>query len=351
MDPLSCLLTRRHFLEAAAIEAALAPWWRPQSSATRSGEVIISAVGDVTLGYHFPALFDRVRREWGTKAAFLFPFVRVRNWLASSDLCIANCEGTFTNCDKPRTKSYTFKAPPELARCLRAGGVSVVNLANNHFMDYGDAGASETIEACLAHGVVYTGGGLDRSDAESPRFFTRNGIRIAHIGCAQVGRSLAARTPGPGTHPCTERTYDIVKEAKQACDVVVVSCHWGVERTPYPTSEQRKAARCFIDAGASVVFGHHPHVLQGVEQYEHGVIFYSLGNFAFGGNRFPADRDSVIARVRCTARGVESFEMVPVITHPAHSVFQPYVPDDDVRARILAKLEERSTQLSPPRSA
>lgn len=351
MDAVSGLLTRRHFFEVTALEAALAGWFPLKTPAARSGEAVISAVGDVTLGYHFPALFERVRREWGVNAAFVYPFLRVRKWLASSDLCVANCEGTFTNSEKARAKAYTFKGSPALARCLRAGGVSLVNLANNHFMDYGDAGAIETIEACLAQGVAYSGGGVDRCDAESPRFFRRNGVRIAHIGCAQVGRSLAARTPGPGTHPCAARTFDIVKVAKRVSDVVVVSCHWGVERMSYPTVEQRKAARGFIDAGADVVFGHHPHVLQGVERCGHGIIFYSLGNFAFGGNRFPADRDSIIARVRCTTAGVESFETVPVITHPAHSVFQPYVPAADDRGRILAKLEQRSNQLSSRRSA
>ncbi|GMU92067.1 MAG: hypothetical protein AMXMBFR4_11250 [Candidatus Hydrogenedentota bacterium] len=340
----STQIDRRAFLERVATHASFLAPLRPSVRLSTDPNLTITAVGDVTLGYHFPRYFDRVKSEWG-ESAYAQPLGRVRALLASSDVCLANCEGTLTTSDRGRDKAYVFKGPPELARCLSQGGVTAVNLANNHFMDFGEAGAKDTLDACLAEGIQYYGGGRDSVDAAAPLLICRNGVRLGVLGCALVGRSCAAGRRNPGTNPCTDRMYGAIRSTKSYCDVVAVSCHWGVERQTAPVAEQVRTARRFIDAGADIVFGHHPHVLQGIERYAHGVIFYSLGNFAFGGNLFPADRDSIVARVTCGRSGVRRIEFAPVVTHPAPSVFEPFVPAFEHAERITKKVEALSRAL------
>lgn len=341
----STQIDRRAFLERVATHASFLAPLRPSVRLSTDPNLTITAVGDVTLGYHFPRYFERVKSEWRDQSAYAQPLGRVRALLASSDVCLANCEGTLTMSERARDKTYVFKGPPELARCLSEGGVTAVNLANNHFMDFGEAGARDTLEACLAHGIQYYGGGRDSADAATPLLICKNGVRLGVLGCAQVGRSCAAGRRSPGTNPFTDRVYGAIRSTKSYCDVVAVSCHWGVERQTTPIAEQVRTARGFIDAGADIVFGHHPHVLQGIERHAHGVIFYSLGNFAFGGNLFPGDRDSIVARVTCGRSGVKRVEFAPVVTHPAPNVFEPFVPESEHANRIIRKIEGLSRSL------
>ena len=312
----------------------------------KTPKVIISGAGDVTLGWAFPRMFDALKKEFGEEYAFQAPFEKVAEYFRNSDISIVNLEGTLTNYTNPRPKKFNFRGSPEFAKCLNLGNISIVNLSNNHFMDFYERGAIETIETLEESKIEYCGGGRTIEEASKPKIIEKNGIKIAFLGYADIGKEYPARIGRAGTNPFEiEKIKREVNEAKSISDIVAVSCHWGIERAVIPTNTQETYAKTLVDSGANIVFGHHPHVLQGIEKYNGAVIFYSLGNFVFGGNTFPNDRDSIIARVTCNKTGVEDSEIVPVITHPRSTYFQPFVPDEMKKREIELKLSKRSAQI------
>lgn len=339
---LSNLMNRRKFLELSSF--AIASFYFKSSFSQekdKENEIIIGGTGDVTLGGSFPEMFNSLSQDYGEERAFKFPFEKVYDYFLNSDINIVNLEGALTTSDKVRPKKFNFKGDPKYTKCLREGGINIVNIANNHIMDFYEEGALDTISALNDFGIEYCGAGKDIEDASMPRFFERKGVKVGFLGYAFVGADYPARNNSAGTN-----VYDPLKiksqicEAKDNCDLLVVSTHWGVEREYFPNNGQRNFGKIFIDNGADIVFSHHPHVLQGIEKYQNGIIFYSLGNFVFGGNSFPSDRDSIIARVKCNKNGILDFEIVPIVTHPRVRVFQPYVPKDILK--IKNKLQERS---------
>ena len=308
--------------------------------------ITISGAGDVTLGYRFDEMFRFISRQGGEEAAHYFPFKNVSNIFKNSDISIVNLEGALTFSNKLRPKKFNFKGNPKFARCLVEGSIDIVNLANNHIMDFYEEGALDTISALDEHKILYTGGGKNLDDAVTPRFIERNGIKVGFLGYAIVGADYPARDNSAGTNKYTlQKSKKELSEAKGESDILVISCHWGIERAPFPTPQQKTIARGFIDSGADIVFAHHPHVIQGIEKYQQGIIFYSLGNFIFGGNTFPSDRDSFVAQVACNKQGIMSFSYIPVITHPKPLIFQPYVPAEKEKKRIEEKIKNRSKLL------
>ena len=303
--------------------------------------VSISGAGDVTLGYWFPEMFEKIKREFGEDEAFRFPFAKVKKYFGESDISIVNLEGALTNYSRAVPKKFNFKGDPKYARCLVEGSIDIVNLANNHLMDYYEKGALDTFNALDKQGVLYCGAGRNIDDAKELRVIRKEGVDVGFLGYAKVGRGYPAKGNSAGTNPFNRNsTFSEIKEAKDYCDVLVVSCHWGIERDSFPTREDVNDGRKMVDSGADVIFGHHPHVIQGIEEYNKGLVCYSLGNFVFGGNSFPADKDSMIVRAEMGKEGFRDYSVVPVITHPASRVFQPYVPEDS--ERILDKIEIRS---------
>jgi poly-gamma-glutamate capsule biosynthesis protein CapA/YwtB (metallophosphatase superfamily) len=336
-------MNRREFCKSVAL-SSLSLVGKRSFGQVDDYKIVISGAGDVTLGFRFGEMFDKIENSFGEEEAFRFPFLNVKEFFYGSDISIVNLEGTLTNYGRKRPKKFNFKGDPRFVKCLSDGGIEVVNLGNNHFMDFYEQGALDTLDTLDLEGINYCGGGRDEVDSSNPRFITSNDVVVGFLGYALVGRDFPAGKNSPGVNKYTsQKAKDEIKYAKDNSDLVVVSCHWGIEREPFPTREQREVAKLMVDSGADIVFGHHPHVIQGVEKYNSGLIFYSLGNFVFGGNSFPSDRDSMIARVTCSKQGVESFSIVPVMTHPQSMIFQPYVPEDT--SRIREKIISRSRNL------
>lgn len=244
----------------------------------------ISAAGDVVLPEKYP--FGKVAKYFRDSIGFV------------------NLEGALTDSSKAITKQFTFKSNPESAKYLKSANISVVNLANNHFMDYGIDGALDTLKALDAAGVKYCGGGADFRKASSPVVIP-GAISVAFLGYALVGRSYQAMEQKPGTYP-----FRLVENVRDIADIVVVSCHWGKELETRQNLEQETVGRGFINAGADLVLGHHPHVTQPIEEYKKGLIYYSLGNFVFGHNR-----DSIIARITLSKKGIEYYETIQIISN------------------------------------
>jgi hypothetical protein len=206
----------------------------------------------------------------------------VASVVASADLVIANMEGAVAADAAPIVKSGpVFHVDPEQAEVQAALGISVVSLANNHAMDYGPAGMLRTLDACRRAGTEACGAGADLRAALAPVVREVRGTTVAIIGlCEREFGTAAEGAPGTAwiSHPLA---LDAVSDAARVVDVVVVMAHGGAEEIAIPPEQRVRQLRTLTDAGATIVVGAHPHVVQGSERHGKSLICYSLGDFAF----------------------------------------------------------------------
>ena len=212
----------------------------------------------------------------------------LRRNLSAADLSIVNLETAVTDRGEPAAKQYVFRGPASALTGLLAAGVDVVNLANNHGMDYGPTGLRDTLAAATAAGLPVIGAGLDEAAAFAPYRTTRKGERIAVIGATQVldEQLKAAWSAGPAKAGLAsayhlETLLAAVREARQSSDIVVVFLHWGVELHTCPAAKVITLAQQLATAGADVVVGSHAHVLLGDGRLGDTYVDYGLGNFQF----------------------------------------------------------------------
>lgn len=247
-------------------------------------QIVVTVGGDTTLGCtdnqrKSPDGFASVVEEKG----YAWPFSGMADVLAEDDLTIVNFEGTLTESEDKQEKLFNFKGPAEYAEILTLGSVEAVNLANNHTIDYGDQGIADTVAALDSYGITHFG-------TQGTAVYEVRGVKIGLIG---------------NTFPYRDGKRDITSDVKAlreaGCQIVIASFHWGSEYEPY-TRDQRNIGRAAIKAGADVVVGHHPHIIQPIELYEDTYILYSLGNLVFGGNTDPeaSSRDTFLAQLTFT---------------------------------------------------
>ena len=235
----------------------------------------LSFAGDCTLA--------NFKDDYGSEYSFMgvvgdnyeYPFAKVQQWFATDDFTLVNFEGTLTNHTVATEKTFNFHAPPEYAAILTAGSVECVNISNNHTYDYGQIGYADTVTALTDEGISYV------ETNGTCLYTTESGLTIG-VYANQFYFSV-------------EDMQEAVASLRDSgAEIVICSFHWGTEMEYSPNENQVYYAHAAINAGADIVFGHHPHVLQPIEEYNGGIIFYSLGNFSFGGNRWPSDRDSAV---------------------------------------------------------
>lgn len=232
----------------------------------------ISLVGDCTLeGNRFQSLCGD---DMG------YPFENVREYFENDDATIANLECNFSDALLSSGSLFHFKAPTENADMLVSGAIDFVTTANNHIMDYGQRGLDDTLSALDERGIAY---GID---GQSVVFTTESGLKLG-IYCGYGSFMISE----------TQIKEAIDKLKADGAEYIICALHWGVEGAYRPNAYQKNLAHAAIDAGADLVYGSHPHVLQPTEEYGGGLILYSLGNFSFGGNSFPRDYDSVIVQL------------------------------------------------------
>ena len=296
----------------------------------------ISAVGDCTLAAEFgltntPTTFPREYEDHGSDPAYFFS--GVLPVLSKDDLTIANLETTLTTAPTPAVPGRPrFRGKPEYAAMLVAGSVELVNFANNHSHDFGQRGYDETARVVRAAGV-----GLSGNEFVDTR--TVHGVEIVNLGF----------TGGdPVVLPSVVKRIKALKTEK---NLVIVSFHWGAEGVYQPNGVQLALGHAAVDAGADLVIGTHPHVLQGVETYRGRHILYSLGNFVFGGHGNPADKDSIIyqeAFVEKDGRmGPGEMTIVPVriSSVTARNDYRPVLLEGEERERVLTKMRKLSEAL------
>ena len=272
---------------------------RTAAGALRVRPLTLAAVGDVTFGDGVATAIARHGPHW--------PWRSVAPALRAADLALANLEGAVSTRGAPVPgKLYTFRGPPSALRAAASfAGLDVVSLANNHSLDYGRTAFLDTIANARRFGLRTVGGGSSLTRARRPAIVKRGGLRVAFLGFSDV-RPLGfdAGAGRPGTVPAfPEIVRADVRSARRRADVVVAYFHWGIERATVPTWRQRDLAETALGAGAAVVLGAHPHVLQPVERRGRRLVAWSLGNFVFAAHS-PATTRTGILRIRLGARGV-----------------------------------------------
>lgn len=248
-----------------------------------------------------------------TEAAGVDPFAAVVPPLASGDLAVVNAEMAIADGGVPEPKTYAFRAPSSAAPRLAAAGVDVASLANNHSLDFGPAALLEAIGHLRTAGVAAVGAGATAAEAFTPAMATAGGVRVAFLGASRVfPRRDWAAGDGPGIASAYDerRLLAAVRAARAAADVVVVAVHWGREGSPCPDPDQVRLGSALLDAGASVVLGSHPHVLQPVVADARGVLAYSLGNFVFH-RRWGPTGESGVLEVRFAGAQVVGHRLHP----------------------------------------
>ena len=230
-----------------------------------------------------------------------------------ADILFGNLECSVTKRGKKLAKTWNFRAPPGRLLSLKRARFDVLNLANNHVWDYGEEGFRDTLAALHSRRFAFVGGGKNLEEALAPRILKRGGLKIGFLGLTSTfpQEAWASRRKPGVAYSDFGRFPAAIRRAKEKCDLLVVSFHGGTELAEGPNEIQKSFGRLAVDAGADLVLGHHPHVLQGVELYKGKPIVHSLGNFMFV-SPSPGTRATVVARVRLSAAGVDSIEFVPV---------------------------------------
>ena len=300
--------------------------------------ITVTIAGDCTLGTDVNS--DQSTISVGflqMKSARGYFFQNVKDIFTADDLTVANMEGTLTTSNDRQQKTFAFKGNPSYTEILTQGGVEATNLANNHSHDYGDQSYEDTIQYLEADGI--TTFGYDRTAVMDVK-----GIKVGLIGIYELKDGLGRQ----------QQVIDTIREVKdQGAQVIIVSFHWGTEKSNIPDDIQKTLAHLAIDQGADLVVGHHPHVLQGIEKYQGKNIVYSLGNFCFGGNKNPSDKDTMIFQQTFTVENGELVEddvtnIIPcsLSSESGYNNYQPMVLEGSEKERVLQKIEEFSVALN-----
>lgn len=299
--------------------------------------VTISAAGDVTLGnYYGQDYYWSFCQMWDTEQNAAYFFENVYDIFSSDDMTIVNLEGPLTRAEERREEqTYCIKGDPEYVEILTEGSVEAVSMANNHRLDYFEQGSRDTVTAVEDAGIVYAYDG-------NIGIYETKGIRIGFVSVNEVGQ-------GSGVEKYLKEGIASLQE--EGVDLILANCHWGIERENYPEEYQQSLGKKCIDWGADLVIGHHPHVIQGIEEYEGKYIIYSLGNFCFGANRNPEDKDCIIFQQTFTFVDGELQEETEarVIPCSVSSVsnrndYKPTPAEGSEAQRILDRMNEYSIQ-------
>jgi poly-gamma-glutamate synthesis protein (capsule biosynthesis protein) len=265
----------------------------PSRSPSPPAELTLAFAGDT----HFTG---RTRALLADPSTAIGPFAPV---LQSADFAMLNLESAVTERGTPEPKTYLFRAPPSAYRAVRAAGVDLVSLANNHTLDYGRIGLADTLAAARAARLPYVGAGRDAREAYAPRLVTVAGVRLAVLGFSQV-HELAASWRATGSRPGIAIAFDpdragaAVSRARAVADLVIAYLHWGREGDRCPTGEMRDFAELLAGAGADIVVGTHAHVLLGDGWLGHTYVHWGLGNFVWYGDSHSTDTGVLVLTVR-----------------------------------------------------
>lgn len=312
----------------------------------------ILITGDINPG-RCPAQIARVNND------FTLPYQAVAETLRAADIAIGSLDGTISDYSPPMPCADTLNliGPARTVEGLQFAGFEAITLATNHAKDCSAVGGicqnrtfRDTVSNLATVGIQPIGVGDSLSGARAPLIITRGDVRFAFLGVSMVGWEAWASESQPGTAPISSETLpDVIasiQAARAVAEVVIVLPHWGIEYATVPTGPQLEWAQAMIAAGATLVIGNHPHVVQGVEQFPSGLVAYSLGNFVFDQN--PEEtRQGVVFEADFRGSTLESWQLLPI---HIYKLYQPQWTDPDESKIILDRIAALSAAL-PERDA
>ena len=312
---------------AIQTDSATQPESLPQTQPSEE-RFLLTFVGDCTLGgrdaqayagHGFPLT---VGEDYG------FPFRNVLKYFETDEMTFLNLEGVFCETKYSDPKAQTFRGPVSYVNILSESSVEAVSLANNHTMDYGQEGYASTVNALEEAGISYA----ERDTAAV--FTTKNGLTIGIYGAVYSKMD-------------TDVITEAIRQLREQVDILIFAPHWGVKMSALQNLEQTDLAHAVMEAGADIIWGSHPQVLQPMEQYNGGRIFYSLGCFSFGGNMNPKDYDSALIQQEVIRSADGSVSLGETIVVPVcissvsdRNNYQPtpYEEGSEGYVRVLEKL-------------
>lgn len=237
----------------------------------------------------------------------------LQNEMQQADVTMINEEFPFSTRGTPAPdKQFTFRIDPSYVKVFQEMGVDIVSLANNHALDYGTDALLDSFAALDGAGIPYVGAGDTRERAAQPVYMEQGGRTVGFLAASrvipQVSWNVDNQQPGLFCTYDSTALETAIRETKQQCDYLVVYVHWGVERQNYPEEYQRSLAQTYIDAGADLVVGSHPHVPQGIEYYQGKPIIYSLGNYIFNAS----SASTYALKVVWAADGASRLTLIPL---------------------------------------
>lgn len=313
------------------LPAATASETEPVQTEPQEERFLLTFAGDCTLGANPVNYYADVGFIKTVGEDYAYPFQNVRAYFENDDFTMVNLEGALCDEGNPVPKKYNFRGPTSYVSILTENSVEAVTIANNHTMDYGQRGYDSTLATLEGAGIPY----VERDS--SAIVTTESGLVIGLYGAVYYYLDVE------------DMASEIAAMKEQGADLVIFAPHWGTEGSYRPTPEQIRVGHAAIDAGADIVYGTHPHVLQPIEEYNGGVIYYSLGNFSFGGNSCPDDFDTALLQQEVIrdadgSVGLGELTIVPacVSSISGRNNYQPapYEAGTEEYGRVLAKLND-----------
>jgi poly-gamma-glutamate capsule biosynthesis protein CapA/YwtB (metallophosphatase superfamily) len=301
--------------------------------------ITVSAAGDFTIGSDESFGYHQTFTQEADQKGVGFFVENIKALFGEDDFTSVNLETTLTTSSQKANKKFRFKGSPAYTEILTLGSIEAVNLANNHTYDYLQKGYKDTIENLKQYNVGYFG--------NNSRFLTTvKSVQIGALGYNGWNDTSELRN---------QISQDIDALREEGAKIIIVHFHWGEERSYEPNGIQKSIGRYTIDSGADLVVGHHPHVVQGIEEYKDKFIVYSLGNFMFGGNRNPSDKDTFVFQQVFHLEDGELVDRkeIKVIPYRISSVtsrnnYQPTPLEGEEAKRVMNKIFDLSARISDP---
>lgn len=269
--------------------------------------------GDIMLNRGVEAVIKKNGGDWS------FPFAYVADVIRSADIAFGNMEGPVSDIGENVGSAYSFRMDPQVPEAFMNAGFDVVSLANNHMGDWGRAAFEDTMRRLRRVGIAYAGAGWNSAEILKPTVEERSGMRVGYLafsdvgpGFLRAGEALSGIAVVPAGNQGLSYVEKAVLQASRDVGILVVSFHFGEEYASSPNARQRALSRTAIDAGARVVIGHHPHVVQSVEEYGGGIIAYSLGNFVFDQSFSPETMEGLMLKVEFQGKDITAVIPIPI---------------------------------------
>jgi len=314
---------------------------------TKSFKII--AVGDIALGNEI-MMYWKKNNETEIQSVFKY----TQSILKTGDFVFGNLEGVLSNNTiHSDLQKYALRSNPKFVEYLKNAGFNVLNVLNNHSYDHGTQALIDTVNAIMEIGIIPIGSNREGMCNPSELVpFEVNSLRIGILSfCLNIGTLKC-----PNIKLSINQIENIIQKSRKSVDLLIVSLHWGYEYVSLPSAEQIDIAHRFVDAGANIILGHHPHVLQPIEKYKEGIVVYSLGNFVFN-QRYQITNYSTILEIEILGKKIEIHSYSVKIQNGVPKIIGKRIPsiilsEKELRDRIredyhiFAKKENKKYKIS-----